>query len=156
MRMLTTTPYWTTRNLASGISSMFDEMEHLTKIYDDRDFTPACDLTENDTHYFMSMDVPGLQKDDIKIDITNNLLTVSGERKRATSNDSNRKFQLFERRYGFFKRSFSLPSSIESAKVEARYENGVLELYLPKTETARPRKIEIQDGKSGIFERLIG
>ncbi|QDK47045.1 Hsp20/alpha crystallin family protein [Bdellovibrio sp. ZAP7] len=155
MRMLTTTPYWTTRSLTSGLSSMFDEMEHIAKIYDDRDFTPACDLTENETHYFMSMDLPGLNKEDLKIDITNNLLTVSGERKRNSADDS-RKYQLFERRHGFFKRSFTLPSSIESAKVEARYENGVLELYLPKTEAARPRKIEIQDGKTGIFERLIG
>jgi HSP20 family protein len=62
----------------------------------------------------------------------------------------------FEKSYGTFKRSFVLPNTISADKVEARYEDGVLELYLPKTEVAQAKKIEIQSGKGGIFDKLLG
>ncbi|UYL08541.1 Hsp20/alpha crystallin family protein [Bdellovibrio sp. SKB1291214] len=155
MRMLTT-PYWTTRSLASDVSSMFAEMDRLAKVYDERDFSPACEIVEADNHFYMSMDLPGLKKEDVKIDITENVLTVSGERKRETNSSDSQKFQLFERRYGYFKRCFTLPSSVNTSQVEARYENGVLELYIPKLDAAKPRQIQIQTGKTGIFERLLG
>jgi HSP20 family protein len=150
-----TTPYWTTRSLASDFSNMFNEMDNWAKVYDERDFSPACEVTEADNHFFLSIDVPGLKKEDLKIDLTENVLTISGERKREASTE-NMKFQLFERRYGFFKRSFTLPSTVDNSKVEARYDNGVLELYLPKLEAAKPRQIQIQNGKTGIFDRLLG
>lgn len=155
MRMLTT-PYWTTRSLASDVSNMFAEMERFASAYDERDFSPSCEIVEADNHFYMAMDLPGLNKDDLKIDLTENVLTVSGERKREKNSAESSKFHLFERRYGFFKRSFTLPSSVNNAEVEARYENGVLELYIPKLDAAKPRKIQIQSGKSGIFDRLLG
>lgn len=160
--MRNTTPYWTTRTLASDL---FEEMDRFfndwsrvtpeTKVYDERTFHPACEVSESDEHYLMSVDLPGMKKEDIKIEMSDNLLTISGERKREQT-EKNQKIQRHEKSYGFFKRSFTLPNSIEADKVEAHYENGVLELYLPKVQAARPRSIEIQSGKSGFFEKLLG
>jgi HSP20 family protein len=159
MRILT--PYQKNHNLASDL---FDEMEHLferwdrtpsMQIYDERNFAPACDISEADNHYLMSVDLPGMKKEDIKIEVSGEVLTVSGERKREVP-EKNHRTQRYERSYGFFKRSFTLPASIDADKVEARYENGVLELYLPKCQTARPHRIEIQTGQSGIFGKLLG
>lgn len=152
MRMLT--PYFTTRSLASDF---FDEMDRFFEgtpanfsprnFYDERTFHPACEVSESEDHYMMSVDLPGMKKEDIKIELNNNVLTISGERKREATP---------ERSYGFFKRGFTLSNSIESGRVEARYENGVLELYLPKTQAAKSRQIEIQSGKTGIFDKLLG
>lgn len=161
MRVLT--PYLSSRGLASNL---FDEMDRFfddwgrqdtptARVYEDRNFTPACEVSETDEHYLMSVDLPGMKKEDIKIEVSDNVLTVSGERKRESS-EKGQRVQHYEKSYGFFKRSFSLPSSIEADKVEARYEDGVVELYLPKVQAAKPRHIEIQSGKSGIFDKLLG
>lgn len=154
------TPYMTTRNLNSDLwtemDRFFDDWGSpvLARSYDERSFAPASEFIEADEHFILSLDVPGMKKDDIKIEMSENTLTVSGERKRETT-DKNEKIQRYEKSYGFFKRSFALPSSIDADKVEAHYEDGVLELYLPKSVSAKPRSIQIQSGKTGVFERLL-
>lgn len=159
MRMLT--PYWTSRTFTSDL---FDEMNKFFEDarfasptdYDERTFAPACEIAESTDHYLMSLDLPGMKKEDIKIEMVENVLTISGERKRQTPTDPTHKIQRYEKSYGFFKRSFTLPTTLDSSKVEARYENGQLELYLPKIQAAKPRQIEIQSDKSGFFEKLLG
>ncbi|MBY0452833.1 MAG: Hsp20/alpha crystallin family protein [Bdellovibrionaceae bacterium] len=159
MRILT--PYWTTKSLTSDIfgemENIFNEATHSAakNYYDERSFGPACEVSETAEHYFMTVDLPGMKKEDVKIELADNVLTVSGERKRERNTDANAKVQLYEKSYGFFKRSFTLPTTVEESKIEARYENGVLELYLPKTSAAKPRQIEIKSSKGGIFERLL-
>lgn len=160
MRLLT--PYRTNRNFSSDL---FDEMERFfdewnrpsttPQVYDERNFHPACEVTEADGHYLMSVDLPGMKKSDIKIEVIDGILTVSGERKRESQSDPAERVQRFEKYYGSFKRSFTLPVQVEADKVEARYEDGVLELYLPKAAAVKPRSVEIQSGKSGIFEKLL-
>lgn len=164
--MRTLTPYWTTRSLTSDLMSDFtteidkfvNEFSRATPAvaYDERNFAPPCEITEADEHFLMSVDLPGMKKQDIKIEVNENTLSVSGERKRESKSDGKDKVQRYEKSYGYFKRSFTLPSTVDSAKVEARYEDGVLELYLPKTPTAKPRQIEIQSGKNSFFEKLLG
>lgn len=160
MRVIT--PYWTNRGLASDLLGEMDRffedwksVDVQSRIYDERTFNPACELVESSEHYLMSLDLPGLKKEDIKIELAEGLLTVSGERKRNTSS-AEVKTQRHEKSYGFFKRSFNLPISIEADKVEASYESGVLELYLPKVQSAKPRQIQIQSEKGGFFNRLLG
>lgn len=154
MRLLT--PYWNTRKLSSDmfgdIDQLFDRMTS-EQSYDERNFTPACEIAESDDYYLMSVDVPGMKKEDIKIDVTDNILTLSGERKRESSASDKHKVQRFEKSYGFFSRSFTLPTIVESGKVEASYEDGVLEIFLPKSQKAKPRQVEIQSGKKGFFEK---
>lgn len=156
MRMLT--PYWSTRSLASDL---FDDLDRLftapeRSIYDERAFNPPCEISETDDHILMSVDLPGLKREDIKIELNGRHLTVSGERKRETTSKAGEKVQRYEKSYGFFKRSFMLPETVDAENVEARFENGVLEVALPKTQAAKPRQVEIQTGKTGgIFSKLL-
>lgn len=151
MRMLST--YWPTKNLASDlfdeVDRFFTDMNRIAPAshYDERGFTPACEVSETADKYFVSFDLPGLRKEEIKVEMNNNILTVSGERKRETSHEDGGHVRRYEKLYGFFKRSFNLPSSIATDQVEARFENGVLELQLPKAEAAKPKLIEVQSAK---------
>jgi len=110
-------------------------------------FQPSCDVNETEDHYVISFDMPGVKKEDIKIEIKNHELHVSGERKRSLNReDSSDKFE----------RVFGLPDTVNTDKIEANYENGVLHLAVPKAEAAKPKKIEIQSGQTGFFSKLIG
>lgn len=144
---------------------LFDEMERMFDEFQrswdrpstmERNFTPACDVTEANDHYLMTVDLPGFKKEDIKIEMNDNVLTISGERRRETSPDEEKKNHRYERSYGSFVRSFTLPTTVSSDKVEANYEDGVLNLYLPKTPMAKSRTIEIQAKSGGFFDKLIG
>jgi HSP20 family protein len=161
MRMLT--PYWVTRGLSSDLFSEmerffndYDQMMNSQPLHEQKNFLPACEIAESDDHYLMSLDLPGVKKDDIKIEIADNVLSISGERKRESQLGGADRAQSRERSFGAFKRDFRLPASLDADKIEARYEHGVLELYLPKTQAARPRQIEIQAEKGGIFSKLLG
>ena len=107
-----------------------------------RTWLPAVDIYENDDAFVATADLPGLKKDDIDVSIEDNVLTVSGERKFEKSEDEG-SFRRVERSYGTFRRSFTLPRGVESAKVEAKFEDGVLTLTLPKSELAKSRKITV-------------
>lgn len=157
--MRTLTPFFTSRNLTSDLWREMDRMfDHFTPpglpVYDEREFAPASELIEEENHYMLSIDIPGMKKEDIKIEVADGNLIISGERKNEKRSEANQ-IHRYEKTYGSFKRSFVLPNTIAAEKVEARYEDGVLELYLPKTEVAQAKKIEIQSGKGGIFDKLL-
>ena len=118
-------------------------------------FEPSVDVEESKSAFLISIDVPGLRREDVRIDVNDNLLTISGERKREQNSEEGG-MRRFERSHGKFQRSFSLPATADCAKVEAHLENGVLTVAIPKAETAKPRSIEIQNGKSGFFSKLVG
>lgn len=106
------------------------------------EFTPSVDIEENDEMYLISADLPGLKKDDIKIDISGNTMKVSGEKHREIKEEG-----YYERSSGRFSRSFNLPESVDTKKVEANFEDGVLKIVLPKTEVkASHQEIKIQSG----------
>ncbi len=107
-----------------------------------RTWLPAVDIYEHDDAFVATADLPGLKKDDIDISIEDNVLTVSGERKFEKSDDGGT-FRRVERSYGTFRRSFALPRGVDSAKVEAKFEDGVLTLTMPKSELAKSRKISV-------------
>jgi HSP20 family protein len=96
-------------------------------------FVPKVDIIENETAFELHVAAPGLSKEDFNVELNDNLLTVSGERK--FSNEKNEKnYRSIETSYGTFKRSFSLPENVDSTKINARYNNGILELIVPKDE----------------------
>ncbi len=107
-----------------------------------RTWLPAVDIYENDDAFVATADLPGLKKDDIDVSIEDNVLTVSGERKFEKSDDQGI-FRRVERSYGTFRRSFALPRGVDPSKVEAKFEDGVLSLTLPKSEMAKSRKIAV-------------
>ena len=110
---------------------------------------PAVDVWETDDALVLSFDLPGVREDEIPIELDDNVLTVSGERER-TSEHSNDRFYRFERRFGAFSRSVTLPQGVEEDAIQANYANGVLEVRVPKPEESKPRRIQI--GRQGTIE----
>jgi len=120
-------------------------------------FTPSCDIRETKDHYLVSFDMPGMKKNDIKLEINENQLMVSGERNKQFQENEEEGVLRHERVYGQFQRTFTLPTSIDAGKIEAHYEDGVLNIVLPKTEKLKGRSIQIQSGQSeGFFSKLLG
>jgi HSP20 family protein len=96
-------------------------------------FVPRVDIIEDEKAYEIHVAVPGMNKEDFKLDLHDNVLTVSGERKQ-TRDRKEHNFYSFETQYGTFSRAFSLPENIDAAKISAKYNNGILEVTLPKDE----------------------
>lgn len=97
---------------------------------------PAVNITENKDHYELSLAVPGMKKDDFRIDVQGDMLTISSE-KEESKTEKEKKFTRKEYNYSSFSRSFTLPVEVNKEKIEARYENGVLSLSLPYKAEAR-------------------
>ena len=114
----------------------------LTNEYDERLFSPPAELAENDKNYFLSVDLPGMKKEDIKIEVLENSLVISGERQSEKKNETDG-YQRTERTYGSFKRSFSLPKAVDTENIQALHQHGVLEITIPKSQEVKSRKIEI-------------
>ena len=110
-----------------------------------RRWIPAMDLVETDDHLVLRGDLPGMTEDDVDIEIKDNVLTVSGERK-TESEDKGEGYHRVERSFGSFSRSLTLPAGIDPEKVEAGFENGVLEVRIPKPAEAKPTRVEIGRG----------
>jgi len=104
---------------------------------------PAVNITENKNDYLVSVAVPGMKRDDFKIDVDGNMLTISCE-KEESKEEKDKKFTRKEYNYSSFCRSFNLPDEVSQDKIEAKYEDGVLKLTLPrKEETKKPSAKQI-------------
>lgn len=122
---------------------------------DTRIMAPAVDIEETEDHYLMSFDMPGLEADNIEIEVQGNQLVVSGERKVERGGREGRA-QFVERRYGRFQRVMTLPDAVKADQVEAQYRNGVLTVAVPKPEMSKRQKIKIGEGKGGFLQKLLG
>jgi len=110
-------------------------------------FSPLSDIEETDNQYLLSVDLPGLKKEDVKIEVRDRQLIVSGERKSENREEAKGRVST-ERWYGSFVRSFMLPDGINADKVEADFEDGVLKLKVPKTVSSTVKQIPIKSGKA--------
>lgn len=130
---------------------MVAEWDHLMNgFFSDRledteltDWTPAIDITEDNDAFLVTADLPGLTKKDININIKENMLTISGERK-TEKKDENKNYCRTERRYGAFKRSFQLTDKVIADKITASFKDGVLTVNVPKAEEVKPKEIDIK------------
>lgn len=166
MRMLSplsTNWSWPRRNLSPVM--MADVFEDFDRIVDSFlkptyastvNFQPSCDVNETNDHYLVSFDMPGVKKEDIKIEVQGNQLVIAGERQREVKGEDGDANLRHERVYGKFERTFTLPTTINADKIEAQYENGVLNIALPKAEAAKGRTIQIQSDQGGFFSKLLG
>ncbi|MDZ7261227.1 MAG: Hsp20/alpha crystallin family protein [candidate division KSB1 bacterium] len=103
---------------------------------------PLVDIAETKDDFIVTAEVPGMSKDDVKISLTNNVLTLKGEKKEEKEiKDKN--FHRVERCYGSFQRSFTLPTEVQADKVKASYKDGVLKITLPKKEEVKPKEIAV-------------
>ncbi len=112
-----------------------------------RQWYPMTDVSETPEHLILRLEVPGMTRDQVKISVENNVLTVRGEKQQEATQE-NENWYRSERSYGSFERSFSLPTHVDPDNVRASMENGVLTIKLPRREEARPREIKIE-GREG-------
>ncbi|MGE0439948.1 MAG: Hsp20/alpha crystallin family protein [Gemmatimonadales bacterium] len=108
----------------------------------DRAWTPAVDVTEDAKSYQIALEIPGVRPADVKISLDGNRLIVQGDKKHEAE-ERNDRLHRFERRYGSFSRTFTLPDTVNGEAIEARAQDGVLVLVVPKTEKAQPRSIPV-------------
>ncbi|HEV2130604.1 MAG TPA: Hsp20/alpha crystallin family protein [Longimicrobiaceae bacterium] len=113
---------------------------------------PETDVIETQNEIRVLTEMPGLKRDDIEIDVENNVLTIRGEKREERTEEQEGRYHLAERRYGTFTRSFVLPRDVDPEGIEARFEDGVLNVTIPKSEKARRRRIEVGGGGGGSQE----
>ncbi|MGC9453615.1 MAG: Hsp20/alpha crystallin family protein [Phycisphaerae bacterium] len=104
---------------------------------------PALDISEREDSVVVQAEIPGMKRDDIDISVQDNHLTISGEKKESEEHKEGEYYHS-ERRYGTFRREIPLPAGVDADNVDATYRDGVLTVTLPKSEEAKPRKIEIK------------
>jgi HSP20 family protein len=144
------------RNLPIPIQEFATEMEHIV----DRMFpkptcnesgkegctlaySPSMDVSENEMQYLISVDLPGVKIDEVKLELHEDRLTISGTRT-PVERPEGTQFHREERSFGAFRRTLVLPKSVDTDKVDASYQSGVLEVVVPKVAKAQPRSIEIR------------
>ena len=106
-------------------------------------WSPALDIEENNGNLIVKAEIPGMKKDDIKVSVHNNVLSITGERKQEKET-KNKTIHRIERSYGRFSRAITLPSEVDEDKVKASYKDGVLNITLPKPESMKPKQIEVE------------
>ena len=112
-------------------------------------WVPPLDVWETDTDLVYALDLPGLSEEEIAIEVHDDTLTITGERRRETKEQNDRFFR-FERRYGSYSRAVGLPAGVDESAISASYVNGVLEVRVPKPEEAKPRRIQLGSGHADV------
>jgi HSP20 family protein len=136
---------------SSEINRLFDTLFESPGTGRTQRWAPAIDLVEADDHFLLKADLPGLSEDDVTIEVQDNVLTVSGERK-AEHERKEKGFYRLERSFGRFSRSLTLPEGVNADAISASFDKGVLEVSIPKPEERKPRRISIGNGKPATLE----
>jgi HSP20 family protein len=113
-------------------------------------WAPALDISERKDAYLVTVELPGIELDDLEITLEDGLLTIQGERQ-FTSESSEQQFHRIERRYGAFRRSITLPAQVQAEQIEASFDNGVLQIVVPKMEEAKPKRIQVRPGRAEVL-----
>lgn len=127
--------------LHDRIQRYFDDLPAFGFKYTDS-FSPKIDISEGEKNINVVAEIPGVSKEDIKIVLQDNILTIEGEKKKEEINKEDN-FYRSERTYGSFKRCFTLPAEVDSDKVDAKFENGILKITMPKLEVKQVKEKEI-------------
>lgn len=138
-------PYRELATLQDEMNSLLDTFfgrtqpeEGTTRLWD-----PRVDIHETKDGFVVEVELPGVNKEDVRITVHDNTLTIEGEKKYPHADQKGCECHRQERIFGRFQRSFALPSAVDADKIEAHFEHGVLSVHLPKKEVARPREIPI-------------
>lgn len=111
----------------------------------ERSMSPAVDVVEEKDKYVIKADLPGIKQDDVKVELEEGVLRISGERKSEhEERNEEKKYHYIERSWGSFERRFTLPRDTDADKIDAKYENGVLKIIVPKTEAKKPKEIKVK------------
>lgn len=123
----------------TSVPSRGDKQEAITVA----EWSPLVDISEDDKEYVIKAEIPEMKKEDIKLNVNDDVLTITGERK-YEKEEKGTKYHRVERAYGSFMRSFTLPEDADGSKVNAEYKDGLLKVHLPKSEKAKPKAIEVK------------
>ena len=158
--------YLTRTRRAEPSTDLFSNLTRLNRMMDEAfsgwngeavgsAWTPTCDVREDKEHLIITLDLPGVKPEDVKLSLENQVLTIRGEKRQVTEQTDER-WHRYERTYGSFERSFTLPTTVDAERIQATTEHGVLTVTLPKVERAKPREIPIQtaQGVSGKPETI--
>lgn len=107
-------------------------------------YAPAVDIEEQEKAFVLWAELPGVKREDLHIEVDDDVLTIKGERKFDAGQEEGKRFQRVERRYGSFERRFAVPQHVDASAIEANLADGVLELKLPKKPEVTPRRIEVR------------
>jgi HSP20 family protein len=105
-------------------------------------WSPAVDVTEKEDELLVTAELPGMRHEDLEVEVSDGVLTIKGE-KREEREEKGARRRVWERSYGAFERTFSLPRSVDADKVAAEFEQGVLTVHLPKTKQAQGRRVQV-------------
>ncbi len=139
---------WTPRGLSRSeeeLSNLFEDfLRPLNEVCvsDGLSWQPTANITESKDAYQVSVDLPGINKDDIKVDVENNVLTISGKRQQEKKEEG-KEYHRVERHYGSFCRSFDLSTKVATEKISAAYKDGVLNVSVPKAAEAKKKVIKV-------------
>jgi HSP20 family protein len=142
MNLITWSPF---RELDQLFSRYSHDLGTLGGGGDNLQWRPSADIVENDKEYLIKADLPEVKKEDIDISVENNVLTLSGERRVEKSTD-NEKEHRRETYVGRFARSFALPEDVDQTQIKAEQKDGVLKVHMPKSESRRPRSVQVEVG----------
>jgi HSP20 family protein len=109
------------------------------------EWAPVVDIVEDENEYLIKAELPEVKKEEVKVTVQDDVLTISGERM-FEKEEKGRKYHRMERAYGSFARSFTLPEDADGEKVAAEFKDSVLKVHLPKSEQAKPKSIEVKIG----------
>lgn len=107
------------------------------------EWAPLVDIVEDEKEYLIKAELPEVKKEEIKVSVQDDVLTITGERK-YEKEEKDKKYHRIERAYGSFARSFTIPQDADGPKVFAEFQDGVLKVHLPKSEQAKPKSIEVK------------
>ena len=128
---------------SSNVFNRFFDDDFLSELSAANQWPVALDVVEEKDQYVLKADLPGIKKEDIKVSVENGILTIEGERK-SEAEQKDKQVHRLERSYGRFVRSLNVGTNVDNDRIRANYKDGVLELFVPKAEAAKPRSIEIQ------------
>lgn len=135
-------PFRGFESLSRRMNEMFGELEKGVR-FEIGDFSPRVDIAEDEKNVYLHAELPGIERESVKISISEDrVLMLKGEKKREEKVE-NKNYVRVERNYGSFTRSFALPDNINVEKIDAKFENGVLNMTLPKNEPAKPKEVSI-------------
>jgi HSP20 family protein len=131
------------------LAGFFENFADVAKAPEFGTFVPAVDVYEDEHNLVLKLEVSGINEEDFKVSLENNTLTVTGERK-FEKEEKEENFHRIERRYGAFTRTFRLPNTVDTEKVDAGYDKGILKITLAKKAEAKPKQIKVGAGTTTL------
>ncbi|MEQ8331509.1 MAG: Hsp20/alpha crystallin family protein [Longimicrobiales bacterium] len=139
-------PWRELEEMSNRLARFFDESgSGLSTTQNSGAWMPAVNVEESADELLLTAELPGMSEENITLDLENNVLTISGEKQETrTEGNEERRYHVWERRYGSFQRSFTLPRTVKAEDIRATFDNGILEVHLPKAPEAKGRKIAVE------------